>query len=927
VERVLGSAKTLQECSLPGETSSAAEFENLEWLDDRKHPLDWNGPTARIFKRFGDDDLDRSIIDHFERVAHRHPDRIAITDIDTSVSFAQLWDGVSGLAETIGAESRPRELVGILLPPGPLFPLAMLACLAAGRPFLALDPHYPSDWLGQVLQDARPTLIIGCAASVKAAESGAPTTRIISLTRLPQPAREGWRPDELGLDQPACVLFTSGSTGPPKGIVNSQRNLLQRVVQSINAAHINADDRLLTLASLCTIVGVRDAITALLAGASIHLLDPQRIGAREILNVIRSKAITILFAFPALLRSMVPYDETQAGAALRLVRVGGDTTLWSDVDLLLAWLAPEALIQLIYAATEAPIMQWFIDESCRDDDARIPIGYPLPGNRLAVTDEFGHAVAPGQVGELIVVSPYVALGLWVDGRCVSNGPESDGMPSCRLFRTGDLVRLRSDGLLERLGRRDRQVKIRGVRVELDGVEATFRQHPLVRDVAALTRTSSADRGALLVAYVSVRDGAPAGLLDDLKTLMRSAPPPMRPARLYLIHEIPRLPSSKLDTRALAALDAANIQNEHANVTSTAAGSLDQDCIAPTVAKAWQEVLLTPVGGPDEDFFEAGGDSLKALTLTMELERALGVELSVTLINEAPKFSSLCEALREQRTSRYVPLVLLKEGAGLPPVFFIHGVGGNVAELFPIARSMTYLGPVFGIQARGLAPQQQPHTTVEAMTTEYLRAITALQPDGPYFLCGYSFGGLVAFEMAQRLWESGSEVGLVGVFDTMPSPLGWPLPTWLAFVRRRMDQFAARAIAVPMGTWPSAAWKATSRLCTRLRAHVTQTELNSAPLPSFLKSAPSCVLKVGASALMASARYRPGFYPGELKLFAPKERDPALPSLQALWRRHARAVSVVDTAGSHLTMLSTANAESAAASVTRYLPALITPATS
>ena len=124
--------------------------------------------------------------------------------------------------------------------------------------------------------------------------------------------------------------------------------------------------------------------------------------------------------------------------------------------------------------------------------------------------------------------------------------ESDGAPSCRLFRTGDLVRQEADGLLERIGRKDRQVKIRGARVDLDGVEAILRQHPLVRDVGALVRTGSADGAVTLVAYVSARDGAPAGLLDDLKTLMRSAPPPMRPARLYLVHKIPRLPSSKLD---------------------------------------------------------------------------------------------------------------------------------------------------------------------------------------------------------------------------------------------------------------------------------------------------------------------------------------------------------------------------------------------
>jgi len=178
------------------------------------------------------------------------------------------------------------------------------------------------------------------------------------------------------VDEPACVVLTSGTTGRPKGIVNSQRNLLQRVAQSINAAHINAEDRFLTLASLSTIVGVRDAITALLAGASIHLLDPQRAGAREILNVIRAEAITILFAFPALLRSVIAYAEARAGDAVRLVRIGGDTTLWRDIDQLRAWLAPESAIQLIYAATEAPMMQW----------RRKSVGWPIPARAKRAAD-------------------------------------------------------------------------------------------------------------------------------------------------------------------------------------------------------------------------------------------------------------------------------------------------------------------------------------------------------------------------------------------------------------------------------------------------------------------------------------------------------------------------------------------------------------
>jgi thioesterase domain-containing protein/acyl carrier protein len=316
-----------------------------------------------------------------------------------------------------------------------------------------------------------------------------------------------------------------------------------------------------------------------------------------------------------------------------------------------------------------------------------------------------------------------------------------------------------------------------------------------------------------------------------------------------------------------------------------------------VARIWREVLNVPVHGPEDDFFEAGGDSLKAIAFLSKIERALHLEFPFTLINQAPKFDRLCQALREHRPSRYVPLVLLKAGEGFPPVFFIHGLGGNVAELFPMARRITYPGAVIGIQARGLAGKELPHASVEAMAAEYLREVKAHQPNGPYYLCGYSFGGLVAFEMARRLRESGDEVGLVGIFDTMMSPLRWPFRNCLSVVRGRLAQFAAGVSAAPIHTWPAAIRK----------------------VGSFLMSVPGSVLKVSASALIASARYRPGFYPGELTLFSPMVREPGLPSLQWMWRNHARTLSIVEPAGDHWTMLSAPNAESTAARLTERLP--------
>jgi len=249
-------------------------------------------------------------------------------------------------------------------------------------------------------------------------------------------------------------------------------------------------------------------------------------------------------------------------------------------------------------------------------------------------------------------------------------------------------------------------------------------------------------------------------------------------------------------------------------------------------------------------------------------------------------------------------VVLKSGDSSPPVFIVHSLSGNVAGLFPMTRRMTWPGAVIGIQARGLIGGDPPHTTVEAMAVEYLREVKVWQPHGPYYLCGYSFGGLVAFEIARRLRELGDEVALVGLFDTTMSPLRWPLRSWLSILRGRMMRFAAGLIADPVHTWPATVSKVSQRAARRIRC--------------FLQAAPTIVLKVEVSAFIASARYRPGFYPGGLTLFTPAEREPGLPSLQTIWRKHARALSIVEMPGTHSTMFSEPNAESAAVSLTSSL---------
>ena len=362
------------------------------------------------------------------------------------------------LAGRIVAETNPGALVGILLPTSSAFSIAMLACFAAGRPFVPIDLHYPAAWIAEVLEAAGIAAVIAEAAPDEVAPLLSATVRVIDIAASmrgddsAEMAIDDVTP--LGPDEPALVLFTSGSTGRPKGIVNSQRNLLRRTEQYINAAHISPDDRFLPLSSECTIAGIRERLTALLAGAQLHLIDVQRQGARQIAAVLREKRISMIYAVPALLRSLMQLEGVDAPGSLRVVRVGGDTVLWDDIDRLYAWLPSECLIELGYSSTEAPIMQWFVPRDFPRERSRIPIGYPISGNSLAILDDDGLAVPPGEIGELVLTSPYIALGRWVGGRCDGTDfPPDPARPGCRVQHTDDLARERPDGFIDLIGRK------------------------------------------------------------------------------------------------------------------------------------------------------------------------------------------------------------------------------------------------------------------------------------------------------------------------------------------------------------------------------------------------------------------------------------------------------------------------------------------
>lgn len=890
------------------------------WIDGCPIAIDHAGPVDRAFEPFLSGDLSQPIARLFARTAARAGCRTAIVDATGGATYSDIATRVDRLAARLTAFTNEADVIGILLPSSAEFMVALLACFAAGRKAVPIDLHYPHQWIAQVLGDARVTAVISNAAMDHAIELVPkevvwidPDTTLSAEEKAAQT-----RVAPSGNDAPALILYTSGSTGRPKGIVNSQRALLRRVEQYINAAHINSDDRFLPLSSECTIAGLRERLTALLSGATLYLADIRDGGAARILTTMREAGITIIYAVPALLRTLIHLDESNAPRSLRVVRVGGDAVLWADVALLRGWLPPSCLIELGYSSTEAPIMQWFVPPGFPEEGPRIPIGYPLHGNELAIVDEFGQPVADGEIGELVLRSPYIALGRWLDGVCVSDDyPTDPDDPSRRIQYTGDLARRRPDHFLDLIGRKDRQIKINGQRIEPAEIETVLRSWPGIREAVVLARTSETSSGEPAIALVAYFEAGnlDAGSLADLQAhIGAKLPVALRPHRLYPIKALPRLPSAKLDMGKLREIDRTKALEEQGESQATAEDDPPQTETERAIAVVWAQVLQTPNPGRHSDFFALSGSSLAAIELIHGIEKKLGIVLPVTVIYEARTLAALAALIDDGGESEFSPLVLIKEGTALPPLIIIHGVGGNVMELFWPGRHIDYAGAAYAIQARGLDGKTPPYSRIGDMAEYYLHAIRQLQPDGPYRLAGYSYGGLIAFDIACLLRSQGQTVDLLALIDTVTDPRQWPLTVWVDRLGRRLFSLLAgrHGNSVPRPSPLRLIGSALRRIAWRLGIGSGQDS------PLAIEALPAALRDVRKGCIEAAMSYFPRYYAGPLTLIVAETILPQSCDSRKIWRGHAASIEVHVVPGDHTTMIEGENGKILAGTLSRCL---------
>ncbi len=698
----------------------------------------------------------RSLFELFEEVALRRGDAVAVDDGRASLSYAELVARSTAVADQL-ADIPPGRPVASLVGPTVDYVAILLGALAAGAPLAPIDPSHPRERLVALLRETRPALVL-------VSPGGSPDPELlgegVAWAPLAQVATE--RPGRRGAAHDLSGIgFTSGSTGRPKGLAYGQAATLAFVRESVRALAIDETDRLISLASLAA-GGNLDILATVLTGARVRLLDLKAEGMAEALRVMAQERVTLVSMVPLVFRALLSSPGADAAfGAVRAITMGGDRVTGADVALFRSRLPPGCAIRVTQGSTETAVVFHGVlgpDEALGADDTA-PSGWIAHGRRFALIDEEGRPLAAvdGAQGEVVVAARDMASGYWRDGE-LTPGPFIQMEDGEQLFHTGDVVRISRDGRATFVGRRDRMIKILGLRADLAEIESVLRSHPEIAEAAVVARRDAQTREPRLLAVLCPRDLRSPPSAAAVRSFARGAlPPHMAPSDIRLVAAIPRLANYKVDTLALEALEEANAASERVSPASAAlapASSTPPAPIARAVRRAWEGVL--GAGSEARSWEAAGGDSLKQLQLLLRLERDLGRRLAFDLFHDDFTAASLAERITNVGASNDAT-------ARGPRVFLAPGLGGDEPSLAELRR---LLEAEIDFRVLKFPDFDQPERLGDrdAILEDVLDQIEQTQPDGALHLVGYSLGGAVAYEAAQVLMQRGRTVAFLGLID-------------------------------------------------------------------------------------------------------------------------------------------------------------------
>ncbi|WP_282124678.1 non-ribosomal peptide synthetase [Algibacter mikhailovii] len=674
---------------------------------------------------------------------------------DSQVSYEDLEVQVNQLTHYLIEKGIGNgDYVGVSLPRSIELVVTLIAIMKCGAAYLPLDPKYPSNRLEFMLEDSDAKYLITGKSLLSQLNTN---SEILLFEEVFKKISEypNTQPDiPVTNNDIAYLLYTSGSTGKPKGVPVTHKNLVNFLFSMIEEPGIKESDKLLSITTISFDIAGLELFTPLLTGALLVLTNEETArDSRLLLDLMKDEAITIMQATPTTWQMLldIGWEEPLPIKAL----CGGEA-----LPMVLAKNILHRVDELwnMYGPTETTV--WSSVKQISKSDDLISVGRPIANTQIYIINEQNGLVAQGKTGELCIAGDGVAQGYWkredlTKEKFINNPFEQELGPI--LYRTGDLAKLLPSGEIQCLGRIDQQIKIRGHRIELGEIEEALDSLPGVQSSVVVLYKDN------LVANL-----IPSDLGDQSKemintwkeTLRKQLPPHMVPQQFNLLSEFPTTLNGKIDRKTLSNSLSLNQKNQEFNEAET-----DSEQI---IAAIWQECLKIDKIDIHSDFFELGGHSLLAVKAMSILEKQTGNRLPLASLIEHPTIQKLAHYLDKKYVS-WDSLVPLQPNGTKTPLFIVHGANHNILIYKNLAERLDKDQPVYALQAKGLSGEDEPHSSVEDMAAHYISEIQTINPEGPYALAGFSFGGIIAFEMTKQLRAQGKTVKNLALFDSYVYP--------------------------------------------------------------------------------------------------------------------------------------------------------------
>jgi amino acid adenylation domain-containing protein len=824
----------------------------------------WN-QTAAAYR------LDKCVHQLFEEQVEKTPGATALDFEETSLSFGELNHRANRLAHYLRQLGvKPDDRVAICVERGLEMYVALLAVLKAGGAYVPLDPAFPAERLRFMLRDAEPVAALASGKHCGLVASLADGLRVIDLgdarrwidqpSSNPDPAALGLSANHL-----AYIVYTSGSTGQPKGVMVEHRNLTNLVCSMREQTKIDSRDTLLAGTTITFDMAVPEIYLPLTTGARMRIVSREvAADGTRLLEELR-RGVTFLQATPATWRLLLAAGW-QGDEKLALI-CGAEAV---SVDLAEQLVRQSSAAWNMYGPTETTVwsMVWRLEAGLK----KVLIGRPIANTRVYLLDERREPVPVGITGELYIGGAGVARGYLNRPELTAERFIADPFadePGARMYRTGDLGRYLPDGNIEFLGRNDFQVKLRGFRIELGEIEARLEKLEKVRQcVASVAGDDPANQH--LIAYVVPRNSQIVPAAEELRNALKAQLPDyMVPAAFAILEQMPLTPNGKINRKALNRSNAMTVSSGIREMTAP------RDQVEQKLVQIWERLLPVRPIGIRSSFFDLGGHSLLVVSLFAETKRVFQRSIPIAAIFGAPTIEQLAALIRgraldaeasavdvekslAQANSTIIPIQTSGSDA---PLFMIHGGEGHILGFHRLATLTGADRPIYAVQAQSFLQGKSALLSVEDQSAYYLAEIRKIQPKGPYFLLGYCFGGLVALEIAHQLHEQGERVELVGLLDTrlrsqaMQVYRSAPVST---NVRRRASNIFSYLQRISL-------MKKITYIPEKILTHSLRgvyglaLSLGVRTVPAFLKD-PGQIMRV------AAMKYQPRPWPGEITVF-------------------------------------------------------------